>query len=66
VLRVLVGSVEHVRIVPLGQHLSLLPMTDALFDAATIAGAPGLGGFWKAPAGFGRHRDTNDWLSPVR
>lgn len=42
------------RVVFLGQHLSLLPMTNALFDAVTVAGAPELGGFWKAPAGFGR------------
>ncbi|MFG2004389.1 hypothetical protein ACGFNU_35080 [Spirillospora sp. NPDC048911] len=42
------------RIVPLGQHLSLLPMTDALFDAVTVAGAAELAGFCKAPAGLGR------------
>jgi hypothetical protein len=33
----------------------MLPMTDALFDAVTVSGAPQLDGFWKAPAaGFGR------------
>ena len=41
-------------IVPLGQHLSLLPVTDAFFDAVTVAGAPKLEKFWKAPAGFGQ------------
>jgi hypothetical protein len=53
-LRVLADTVEHARIVPLGQHLSLLPMTDALFDAVAVAAAPELDGFRKAPAGFGR------------
>jgi hypothetical protein len=54
VLRDLADAFENARIVPLGQHLSLLPMTDELFDAVTVAGTPPLDGFWKAPAGFGR------------
>lgn len=54
VLRVLAGSVDHARSVALGQHLWLLPMTDAMFDAVTIAAAPGLDDFWKAPAGLER------------
>jgi hypothetical protein len=54
VLRDFIGSVKDARVVPLGQHLSLLPMTDVLFDAVTVAGAPELDGFWKAPAGLGR------------
>jgi hypothetical protein len=53
VLRELAGSIKEARIVPLGQHLSLVPMTDALFDAITVVGAPDLDGFWKFPAGFG-------------
>ncbi|MFY7065767.1 hypothetical protein ACOQFV_07890 [Nocardiopsis changdeensis] len=53
VLRELAGPVRQAHIVPLNQGLSLLPMTDALFDALTVAGAPGLDGFWKAPAGLG-------------
>jgi hypothetical protein len=53
VLHALAGSLEVAHIVPLGQHLSLLPMTDVLFDAITVAGAAELDGFWKAPAGFG-------------
>ncbi|MBE1498163.1 hypothetical protein H4696_005263 [Amycolatopsis lexingtonensis] len=53
VLRSLAGTVEEACIVPLAGHLCLLPMTDALFDAVTVAGAAGLDGFWKAPAGFG-------------
>lgn len=54
VLRALGASVGGARVVPLGQGLSLLPMTDALFDAVAVAGASGLDGFWRAPAGFGR------------
>ncbi|MFJ9787501.1 hypothetical protein ACIRSS_48550 [Amycolatopsis sp. NPDC101161] len=53
VLRKLAGTVDVACIVPLAQHLCLLPMTDALFDAVTVAGAAKLEGFWKAPAGFG-------------
>jgi hypothetical protein len=52
VLRELASSNQQAHIVALGQHVSLLPMTDALHDAATVAGAPELDGFWKAPAGF--------------
>ena len=53
VLRKLAGTVEEACIVPLAERLCLLPMTDALFDAVTVAGAAELDGFWKAPAGFG-------------
>ncbi|WP_370963784.1 hypothetical protein [Amycolatopsis sp. cg9] len=53
VLRKLAGMVEDACIVPLAQHLWLLPMTGALFDAVAVAGAAELEGFWKAPAGFG-------------
>ncbi|RSN60639.1 hypothetical protein DMH01_15220 [Amycolatopsis sp. WAC 04182] len=54
VLRDLADTVEEAHIVPLGQHLALLPMTDAYFDAVTVPGAPKLGGFWKVPRGFER------------
>ncbi|MEU4522154.1 hypothetical protein AB0F52_25980 [Amycolatopsis sp. NPDC024027] len=54
VLRKLAGTAEEGCIVPLTQRLCLLPMTDALFDAVTVAGAPTLDAFWKAPTGFGR------------
>jgi hypothetical protein len=53
VLRRFAGSVREVITVSLGQHLSLVPMTDALSDAITVAGAPELEGFWKAPLGLG-------------
>ncbi|MFE3648979.1 hypothetical protein ACFXO2_14250 [Streptomyces sp. NPDC059152] len=54
VLSELIGSVEDAHVVPLGQQLSLLPMTDVLFDALTVAGAPELDGFRKTPARFDR------------
>lgn len=54
VLSNLVGATEQAHIVPLGQQLSLLPMTDALFDAVTVANAARPNGFWKMPAGFDR------------
>ncbi|MGW4059512.1 hypothetical protein ACWEGE_14580 [Amycolatopsis sp. NPDC004747] len=54
VLRTLAGTVEDSCIVPLTPHLRLLPMTDALFDAVTVAGAAKLELFWKIPAGFDR------------
>jgi len=55
VLRDLAGAFEDARIVLLTGRLSLLPTTDTLFDAITVARTmPPLDGFWKAPAGFGR------------
>lgn len=65
VLRELAGSTAEARIVPLGQHLWLLPMTDALFDAVTVAGGPELDGFWKAPAGFDRLLSACSKAGPV-
>jgi hypothetical protein len=54
VLRKLAGSFEEAYIVPVGQRLSLIPMTDAFFDAVTGADAAKLAPFTKAPAGFDR------------
>jgi hypothetical protein len=65
VLRKLAGSTTEACIVPLGQHLWLLPMTDALFDAVTVDGAPELDGFWKAPAGFERLLTACSEAGPV-
>jgi hypothetical protein len=48
----LAATTESAHVMALGHHLSLLPMTDALFDAVTIAGALQPVGFWKMPAGF--------------
>ncbi len=64
-LRKLAGSTMEACIVPLGQHLWLLPMTDALFDAVTVDGAPELDGFWKAPAGFERLLTACSEAGPV-
>ncbi|MFD9821348.1 hypothetical protein [Streptomyces violascens] len=41
-------------VVPLRQGLSLMPMTDEVFDAVTDGSAEGALGFWKLPAGFER------------
>lgn len=65
VLRELVGSVQDAHVVPLGQHLSILPMANALFDAITVVGAPELDGFLKAPAGFGCALTACSSLGPV-
>jgi hypothetical protein len=65
VLRDLAATAAEARIVPVGQHLWLLPMTDALFDAITVTGAPELDGFWKAPAGFGRMLAACSATGPV-
>jgi hypothetical protein len=54
VLRDLTSVIQDARIVSLSQCLSLLPMTDALFDEVTVTDAPQLDGFRKAPAGFDR------------
>ncbi|UJW30437.1 MerR family transcriptional regulator [Saccharothrix sp. AJ9571] len=53
VLRDLAGDIEEACIVPLCQHLWLLPMTDAFFDAVTVLDAPEIDGFRETPAGFG-------------
>ncbi|MER5549772.1 hypothetical protein ABT072_47120 [Streptomyces sp. NPDC002589] len=63
VLRELAGSITEASIVPLGQHLWLLPMTDALFDTVAAAGAPELDG--KAPAGFDRLLTACSETGPV-
>ncbi len=51
-LRELAGPAGETHFIDLGQNLSLLPMTEALFDALTGAGTPRLDGFLKARAGF--------------
>ncbi|MFF3210713.1 hypothetical protein ACFYYB_08605 [Streptomyces sp. NPDC002886] len=40
------------RVVPLGQGLSLMPMTDEVFDAVTDGSEVADLGFWKLPGGF--------------
>ncbi|MFF4463210.1 hypothetical protein ACFY13_27170 [Streptomyces mirabilis] len=46
------------RVVSLGQGLSLMPITDQLFDAATD-GTVGSLGFWRLPGGFDKR--LADW-----
>lgn len=57
VLSELAGAIEDghdAHVAFLGQHLSLLAMTDVLFDAVTVAGASLPDGLWKVPAALGR------------
>ncbi|SDD79440.1 hypothetical protein SAMN05216174_11833 [Actinokineospora iranica] len=53
-LRQLVDDLEHAVVMPLGHHLSLLPMTTALRAAVARVGAPPEAGFADLPAGFDR------------
>ncbi|MFI6872889.1 hypothetical protein ACIBL6_05565 [Streptomyces sp. NPDC050400] len=52
-LRVASREVPGARVVSLGQGLSLMPMTDEVFDAVTNGSSDGAElGFWKLPGGF--------------
>ncbi|MFI5525724.1 hypothetical protein [Streptomyces platensis] len=51
-LRAASREVPGSQVVPLGQGLSLIPMTDELFDAVTDDIDRGDLGFWRLPAGF--------------
>ncbi|UED85650.1 hypothetical protein [Streptomyces profundus] len=51
-LRTTSRDIPEARVVPLCQGLSLVPMTDALFDAVTDGGVGELG-FRRLPGGFG-------------
>ncbi|MDT0494863.1 hypothetical protein ACPEIF_22035 [Streptomyces sp. NPDC012600] len=51
VLRGAVRDLPVARVASLGQGLSLMPMTDQLFDAVTD-GTGGPLGFWRLPGGF--------------
>lgn len=48
-----VAGVPESQVVPLGQGLSLMPMTDEVFDAVTDGSGGGGLGFWRLPGGFG-------------
>ncbi|MGW0770932.1 hypothetical protein [Streptomyces sp. NPDC002676] len=52
VLRTMTGELPGARSVPLGQGLSLMPMTDDLFDSVTDGGPARALGFWWLPGGF--------------
>ncbi|MCW8376433.1 hypothetical protein [Streptomyces justiciae] len=51
-LRAASRDVPGAHVVPLLQGLSLLPMTDEVFDAVTDGSPVGPLGFWKLPGGF--------------
>jgi hypothetical protein len=51
-LRVASREVPGARVVPLHQGLSLMPMTDEVFDAVTNGSDGGDLGFWRLPGGF--------------
>lgn len=53
VLRVASREVPGSQVVPLRQGLSLMPMTDEVFDAVTDGSDGGDLGFWRLPGGFG-------------
>ncbi|WP_333741173.1 hypothetical protein [Streptomyces sp. IBSBF 2806] len=51
-LRVTSRDIPGARLAPLRQSLSLMPMTDEVFDAVTDGSTPGALGFWRLPGGF--------------
>ncbi|OEJ21482.1 hypothetical protein AR457_37465 [Streptomyces agglomeratus] len=51
-LRVASRVVPGARVVPIRQGLSLMPMTDEVFDAVTDGSDGGDLGFWRLPGGF--------------
>ncbi|MGQ4483761.1 hypothetical protein [Streptomyces sp. SAS_276] len=53
-LRASARSVSDAHVASLGQALSLLPMTDELFDAVTDGSDGSTLGFWRLPGGFDR------------
>ncbi|KOG31390.1 hypothetical protein [Streptomyces resistomycificus] len=52
VLRVASREVPGSHVVPLSQGMSLMPMTDEVFDAVTDGSEVGDLGFWRLPGGF--------------
>jgi len=53
-LRAAARNVPGARVASLAQGLSLLPMTDEVFDAVTDGGGTKALGFWRLPGGFER------------
>ncbi|MET9598772.1 hypothetical protein [Streptomyces sp. NPDC006459] len=51
-LRSAAGDLSAARLAPIGQGLSLMPMTNALFDSVAEGGDVGTLGFWRLPGGF--------------
>ncbi|KRD20224.1 MULTISPECIES: hypothetical protein [unclassified Streptomyces] len=59
VLNAAVRVLSAARLASLGQGLSLLPMTDALFDSLSEGVDTGALGFWRLPGGFAK--TLADW-----
>ncbi|MGG7569794.1 hypothetical protein [Streptomyces sirii] len=59
VLRGAARDLSAARLASLGQGLSLMPMTDALFDLVADGSDAGTLGFWRLPGGF--ERSLADW-----
>ncbi|CAM5269713.1 hypothetical protein SALBM311S_12524 [Streptomyces alboniger] len=59
VLRAASRPLSAARMASLGQGLSLMPMTDALFDSVAEGSDTGALGFWRLPGGF--DRTLADW-----
>ncbi|WP_455351390.1 hypothetical protein [Streptomyces sp. SYSU K217416] len=64
-LRAASRDVPGARVAPLRQGLSLMPMTDEVFDAVTDGSAAGSLGFWRLPGGFERLLATWSAAGPV-
>ncbi|ANP56742.1 hypothetical protein J2Z21_008680 [Streptomyces griseochromogenes] len=59
VLRGAVCDLPAARLASIGQGLSLMPVTDALFDSVADGSDVGALGFWRLPGGFGK--TLADW-----
>ncbi|MDF3145838.1 MULTISPECIES: hypothetical protein [unclassified Streptomyces] len=59
VLRAAARDLPAARLASLGQGMSLMPMTDALFDSVTDGSDAGPLGFWRLPGGF--EKTLADW-----
>ncbi|MER7689641.1 hypothetical protein [Streptomyces sp. NPDC097610] len=59
VLRAASRDLPAARLASLGQGLSLMPMTDALFDSVADGSGTGALGFWRLPGGF--EKTLADW-----
>ncbi|MCR8579452.1 hypothetical protein [Streptomyces sp. Isolate_219] len=59
VLRAASRDLSAARMASLGQGLSLMPMTEALFDSVADGSDTGALGFWRLPGGF--EKTLADW-----
>jgi hypothetical protein len=65
VLTVATAGQEQARVVPLGQEMALVPMTDVLFDAVSDGTTAHEMGFWFLPGGFERVLSVWSGTGPV-